>query len=88
MEMRGNTARINVTLNAGSYHCLYGSWEGTAGASDAVDATEPNRTYNYSLHTLPKLTSSVDSANLLRLFGDSDIWMVECYEPRFFYFRF
>ena len=82
MEMRGNAARINLTLNAGSYHCLYGSWQ----ESDDAEATIPSATWltleaNRSLYSLPKLQDYADDSYQLGLFGSADVWMVECYEP-------
>ena len=82
MEMRGNAARINLTLNAGSYHCLYGSWR----EADDVDLITTSATWstldtNQSLYSLPKMHDTRDVTYQLGLFGNADIWMVECYEP-------
>ena len=82
MEMRGNTARINLTLNAGSYHCLYGSWQEADDAyQTTTSASWSDMRINQSLYWLPKIEHSTETIHQLDLFGNADIWMVECYEP-------
>lgn len=83
MELKGNKVRLNMTLKAGSHHCLYGSW-----AEKIVDQVPgeipalvgPSIETDRFLRLLPKYQTL---ANPWQLFGQStELWFVQCYDAR------
>ena len=90
MQIRGNTARMNVTVTAGSYHCLYGSWLEQLPDSQPQPQTMWNAASERSpavgvgqfLHRLPKEVRVADD-DRFQFFGQRQLWHVECHKPRY-----
>ena len=73
-----------MTLKAGSYHCLFGSWaEKTKMLNSAESIPKflgPSIETNRFLRLLPKFQAPQTP---WQLFGQSgELWFVQCYDPR------
>jgi len=74
-----NIARLNLTLPAGNYFCLYGHNE-----EDVQPIEETLSTGGYTIETdrflrlLPKYPSQPIG---LELFGPHQLWLLRCFEP-------
>ncbi|XP_057381255.1 uncharacterized protein LOC130703811 [Daphnia carinata] len=81
-SVRANKVRVNMTLKAGSYHCLYGSWAEKAGTMNSAESPKllaPSIETDRFLRLLPKFQTPPTQ---WLLFGQSsELWFVQCYDP-------
>lgn len=84
MEMKGNKVRLNMTLKAGSHHCLFGSWaEKVEESNESPVLLGPSIETDRFLRLLPKY----QTPSQWQLFGKStELWFVQCYEPRYVFY--